>query len=161
MKENKDNFVIRAHHIKSPEAISDSNFNIFENNCNNWIKTIESNTIELKRELGYELSSYRFYSPILSNDRTIATFSFGGIANYLNMKFFEDVFPAELLNDFSIIFKLNLVVGYTNPSIFEQTIWNSLYSDREKESIKRYSQITGDDDRSKIRQYPHTIANQS
>jgi hypothetical protein len=145
MKENKDNFLIRSFHIKHPEIISDSDFDIFKNNCNNWIKNIQLVMNELKSEQGLELSIYSFHEPTLSKDKNIVTFSFGGIVSYLKMKFFEDAFPADLLKDFSIIFKFDLILGYENPLISNQIIWINLYTEREQESIKRYSQITEDD----------------
>ncbi len=100
---------------------------------------------ELKSELGWELSNYIFCEPELSKEKNIAIFSFGGVANYLNLKVFEDIFPADLLKDFSTIFKSDLIVGYENPSIFDSIIWRDLYTEREKASIKRYSKIIKDD----------------
>jgi hypothetical protein len=145
MKENGDNFLVRAFHIKHPEIISDSDFDIFKNNCNNWIKIIEFEIKELNSKLDWNLSSYIFCEPELSKEKNIAIFSFGEIANYLNMKVFEDGFPVELLKDFSITFKLDLIVGHDNPLILDKIIWSDLYTEREKASIKRYSKIIEDD----------------
>jgi hypothetical protein len=131
----KDNSMkaIRYFHLRHPTPFSSEQFEIFRQNCVTWQWLVNE---ELENwpfhpvRAKYSVPVYKFGLAELSDDGLIATLPIGGDSSYIGVKAFEDRFPIELWQWFSLKFTRDLEVGYTFPGTFDDPRWRHL-SDEE------------------------------
>lgn len=129
----------RYFHLRNSKQFSPEQFERFRQNCVTWELFVFEELCNWSSDflhMKYPVPQYEFGKSELSSDGFVATLPIGGEPDYVGVKTFEDYYPSELWQWFSLEFTRSFELGYTFSGTFDKPDWRQL-SDEE---INEFSQ---------------------